>query len=94
MYCVYLDSYIPCICSSLQEYSIADFRTIVEKQASVSLDQHQFFLGQKPLPDLHQGKKATLGDHGVKHLDTLLVVHVGLSFNITNPKVSMKGTKL
>jgi hypothetical protein len=72
-----------------EEFLVSDFRPVVEKHAGVSLDQHQFFLGQKPVPDLLHGKKTTLKENGIKHLDTLLVVHVGRSFNISNPKVDL-----
>ena len=62
-------------------------RTLSEGICNLSLNEYQFCLGQKVLEDSCHGRMMTLGDHGITARDTVVLVKVGSTLSVTNPKV-------
>ena len=62
-------------------------KSLSEGICNLSLNEYQFCLGQKVLEDSRHGRMMTLGDHGITARDTLVLLKVGFTLNITNPKV-------
>ena len=72
----------------MQDYLLAELRSLSEGICNLSLNDYQFCLGQKVLQDSRHGRKLTLGDNGITARDTLVLLKVGFTLNITNPKVA------
>ena len=79
---------VPCT----QDYLVADLRHLSEGICNLRLDEYQFCLGQKVVEDSRHGKMLTLRDNHIAARDTLVLLKVGFTLNITNPKVHSKYT--
>ena len=51
------------------------------------MSQCQILYNNRPLERVRHGKKMTLKDHGIKSSTTLVVTKLGITLNVTNPKV-------
>ena len=71
-----------------QDFLLAELRSLSEGICKLSLDEHQFCLGQKVVEESRHGRMLTLGDNGITARDTLVLLKVGFTLNITNPKVT------
>ena len=75
----------------MQDFCIAELKSLSEGICSLSLNEYQLCLGHKALEDSRHGRMLTLGDYGITARDTLDLVKVGSPLNITNPKVATEG---
>ena len=76
------------VLSCPQDFLVSDLRSLSERICKLSLNDYQFRLGQKVVEDSRHGKLLSLGDNGIAARDTLVLLKVGSTLNITNPKVS------
>ena len=74
-----------------QDFLLTELRSLSEGISKLSLDEYQFCLGQKVVEESRHGKMLTLGDNGITARDTLVLLKVGSTLNITNPKVATQG---
>ena len=86
IYIIYC-SHVPMDAWRLQDFRLTEMRSLSEGICNLSLNEYQFCLGQKVLDDSRHGRMMTLGDHGITARDTLVLLKVGSTLNITNPKV-------
>lgn len=71
-----------------QSYPLAELRVLVEAATRQRLDDYQFQSVQgKPLDENRHGKRLTLGHYKIKAGDTLFLMKIGFSLEITNPQV-------
>ena len=73
---------------TLQSYTIAQLRGLVEKTTGQRLDELQFQQKEgKVVEECRHGRQLTLQDLGIKKEDTLFLMKVGFVLNITDPQV-------
>ena len=71
-----------------QSYPLAELRVLVEAATRQRLDDYQFqSVQRKPLDENRHGRRLTLGYYNIKTGDTLFLMKIGFSLEITNPQV-------
>ena len=70
-----------------QTYSIPLVRKLVEEKVGHNLDDFMLQFQRVPLEESRHGKSLTLGDYNIKNRNTLFLLKVGITLNITNPQV-------
>ena len=71
-----------------QSYPLAELRVLVEAATRQRLDDYQFqSVQRKPLDENRHGRQLTLGYYNIKTGDTLFLMKIGFSLEITNPQV-------
>ena len=71
-----------------QSYPLAELRVLVEAATRQRLDDYQFqSVQRKPLDENRHGRRLTLGHYNIKTGDTLFLMKIGFSLEITNPQV-------
>jgi len=84
----FLISVAHCIFIHTQSYPLAELRVLVEAATRQRLDDYQFQSVQgKPLDENRHGRRLTLGHYKIKAKDTLFLMKIGFSLEITNPQV-------
>ena len=84
----FLISVAHCIFIHTQSYPLAELRVLVEAATRQRLDDYQFQSVQgKPLDENRHGRRLTLGHYKIKAGDTLFLMKIGFSLEITNPQV-------
>jgi hypothetical protein len=59
----------------------------VEEKVGHNLDDFMLQFQKVPLEESRHGKSLTLGDYKIKNGNTLFLLKVGITLNITNPQV-------
>ena len=73
---------------TIQTYTIAQLRGLVERTTGQRLDELQFQQKDgKVVEECRHGRQLTLQDSGIKKEDTLFLMKVGFVLNITDPQV-------
>ena len=71
-----------------QSYPLAELRVLVEAATRQRLDDYQFqSVQRKPLEENRHGRRLALGHYNIKTGDTLFLMKIGFSLEITNPQV-------
>jgi len=73
--------------SEPKSYPLAELRVLVEAATHQRLDDYQFQFQGRPLDENRHGKQLTLGHYNIKAGDTLFLMKIGFSLEITNPQV-------
>ena len=65
-------------------------RALVEKQTCRRLDEYQFQFKGVPIEESRHGKRLTLLDCGIDKEDTVFLMLIGFTLDITQPQVQLK----
>ena len=68
-------------------YSVTSLRVLVEKALGHSMADYQLRHQGRPVDESRHGKELLLRDYSIKSDSTLVVTKMGLTLNVTNPKV-------
>ncbi|MCG8620564.1 MAG: hypothetical protein MJE68_01015 [Proteobacteria bacterium] len=61
----------------------------MEDKVGHNLDDFMLQFQKVPLEESRHGKSLTLGDYNIKNGNTLFLLKVGITLNITNPQVHL-----